>query len=64
MKALWNYSQKYLLILNINYENISWTKKELNDLFNIGDVIYVKKVKDKVLKIKLEEMGKNSLMII
>jgi penicillin-binding protein 1A len=25
----------------IKYENISWTKKELNELFKIGDVIYV-----------------------
>ena len=28
----------------INYENISWTKKEFNKLFNLGDVIYVKKI--------------------
>ncbi len=26
----------------IPYENISWTKKELNELFKIGDIIYVK----------------------
>ncbi len=26
----------------ILYENISWTKKELNELFKIGDIIYVK----------------------
>ncbi len=26
----------------ITYENISWTKKELNELFEIGDIIYVK----------------------
>ena len=26
----------------ITYENISWTKKELKDLFKIGDIIYVK----------------------
>ena len=28
------------------------TKKELNDLFNIGDVIYVKKVKDNKYELK------------
>ncbi len=26
----------------ITYENISWTKKELDELFKIGDIIYVK----------------------
>jgi len=30
---------------SINYKEISWTKKEFKDLFKIGDVIYVKKVK-------------------
>ena len=42
----------------INYENISWTKKELNDLFNIGDVIYVKKVKDKDNEYELKQLPK------
>ena len=28
----------------IQYKDISWTKKELEELFNIGDVIYVKKI--------------------
>ena len=27
----------------INYKDITWTKKEFSDLFQIGDVIYVKK---------------------
>ena len=30
----------------INYNEISWTKKEFKDLFKIGDLVYVKKVKD------------------
>jgi len=29
----------------INYKDISWTKKDFKDLFEIGDVIYVKKIK-------------------
>ena len=29
----------------INYKDISWTKKDFKDLFKIGDVIYVKKIK-------------------
>ena len=26
------------------YNDISWTKKEFNEIFEIGDVIYVKKI--------------------
>ena len=29
----------------IKYENISWTKKELNELFKPGDIIYVENIK-------------------
>jgi len=28
----------------IKYENISWTKKELNKLFKVGDIIYVENI--------------------
>jgi penicillin-binding protein 1A len=30
----------------IRYKDMSWTKKEFKDLFKIGDVVYVKKIKD------------------
>ncbi len=30
----------------INYENISWTRKNLNELFKVGDIVYVKKIED------------------
>ncbi len=36
----------------INYNEISWTKKEFKDLFKIGDLIYVKKVKDTSYSLK------------
>ncbi len=36
----------------INYNEISWTKKEFEDLFNIGDLIYVKKVEDSFYSLK------------
>ena len=36
----------------INYNEISWTKKEFKDLFKIGDLIYVKKVKDNYYSLK------------
>ncbi len=36
----------------INYNDISWTKKEFNELLNIGDVVYVKKLSDKKYSLK------------
>jgi len=36
----------------INYNEISWTKKEFEDLFKIGDLIYVKKVKGSYYSLK------------
>jgi len=36
----------------IDYENISWTKKEFKELFSIGDIIYVKKLNDNVYDLK------------
>ena len=36
----------------IDYENISWTKKEFDDLFKIGDIIYVKKINGSKYELK------------
>jgi len=36
----------------IKYENISWTKKEFSELFNIGDVVYVKNISDNLFALK------------
>jgi len=36
----------------INYENISWTKKEFKELVKVGDIIYVKKLKNDVYELK------------
>ena len=36
----------------IDYENISWTKKEFDELFKKGDVIYVKKIKNNKYELK------------
>ena len=30
----------------ISYENINWTRKDLKQLFKVGDIIYVKKIED------------------
>ena len=36
----------------IKYENISWTKKEFIELFNIGDVIYVENLKNNIFALR------------
>ncbi len=40
----------------IEYKDISWTKKEFNDLFKLGDIIYVKKIKNN--KYSLQQLPK------
>ena len=37
---------------NISYDNISWTKKEFDELFHIGDVIYVENLNDNQFSLK------------
>ena len=36
----------------INYQSISWTKKEFKDLVKVGDVIYVKKLNKNIYELK------------
>jgi penicillin-binding protein 1A len=36
----------------IEYKDISWTKKEFNKLLKIGDIIYVKKIKNNIYNLK------------
>jgi len=36
----------------IKYENISWTKKEFNELFGIGDIIYVENINNSVFALR------------
>ena len=40
----------------IEYKDISWTKKEFNQILKIGDIIYVKQIKDK--KYSLQQLPK------
>jgi penicillin-binding protein 1A len=37
---------------SIKYENISWTKKEFIELFNIGDVVYVENIYDNIFALR------------
>ncbi len=36
----------------IKYKDISWTKKEFNQLLKIGDIIYIKKIQDNIYSLK------------
>ena len=36
----------------IKYENISWTKKEFIELFNIGDIIYAENIKHNIFALR------------
>ena len=36
----------------IKYENISWTKKEFKELFDIGDVIYVENINENIFALR------------
>jgi penicillin-binding protein 1A len=36
----------------IEYQNISWAKKEFSDLFNIGDVVYVENIKENIFALR------------
>ncbi len=36
----------------IKYENISWTKKEFNELVKIGDVVYVENLKNNIFSLR------------
>ena len=36
----------------IEYKDISWTKKEFDNLFNKGDIVYVKNIKDNKFSLK------------
>ncbi len=36
----------------IKYENISWTKKEFNELFDIGDVVYVENINGNIFALR------------
>ena len=38
----------------IEYQNVSWTKKELKELFKVGDVVYVKRIEDNTFGVCFE----------
>tara|TARA_Y100001970_G_scaffold250337_1_gene321997 strand:- start:700 stop:3042 length:2343 start_codon:yes stop_codon:yes gene_type:complete len=48
----------------INYENLSWTKKELSTLLNKGDIIYVKKIKNDLYSLEQLPKANGSIVVI
>ncbi len=36
----------------IEYKNISWTKKEFEELFKLGDIVYVKNIKENIYSLQ------------
>ena len=46
----------------IDYADISWTKKEFNNLFKLGDIIYVKKIRN--TKYSLQQIPKANGAIV
>ncbi len=48
----------------INYENISWTKKEFKNLFRVGDIIYVKKIDNTLYSLKQLPKVNGAIVVI
>ncbi len=48
----------------INYKNVSWIKKELNKIFKVGDVIYVKKIKDNTYSLKQVPKANGGIVVL
>ena len=48
----------------INYENISWTKKELDKVFKKGDIVYVKNIKDNLFSLKQVPNANGGIVVL
>ena len=48
----------------IKLENVSWTKKNLKELFKIGDVIYVKKIDENNYSLKQEPLINGGIVVM
>ena len=48
----------------IKYENISWTKKNIKELFEIGDVIYVEKITENNYSLKQEPLINGGIVVM
>ena len=48
----------------IKYEDVSWTKKELNKIFKIGDIVYVKNIKDNLFSLKQVPEANGGIVVL
>jgi len=48
----------------IKYENISWVKKEFNEILKVGDVVYVESLKDNVFALKQLPLVNGGIVIM
>ncbi len=48
----------------IKYENVDWTRKNLNQIFKIGDIIYVKKINDGNYSLKQIPLANGGIVVM
>ena len=48
----------------ISYENVSWIKKDLNKIFKVGDVVYVKNIKDNLFSLKQIPKANGGIVVL
>ncbi len=48
----------------INSDGVSWTKKKISELFNVGDIIYVKKIDNKFYELKQLPKVNGSIVVM
>ena len=48
----------------IKYENISWIKKELNEIFKIGDVVYVENINNNVFALRQLPLANGGIVVM
>ena len=48
----------------IKYDDISWTKKNIKELFEIGDVVYVEKITDNSFSLKQQPLINGGIVVM
>ena len=48
----------------INHEDVNWTRKNLNQIFKIGDIIYVKKKNDGIYSLKQAPLANGGIVVM
>jgi len=48
----------------IEFSSIDWTKKEFKDLFDVGDIIYVEKIKDNKFNLRQLPKANGAIMVM